>query len=125
MGKYKEWLQKAKDDLNWTKHNFEGKIYYGTCFTAQQAVEKALKTFLLYHHKHLRKIHDLRVLVDDCISIDKEFAGLKKEAIMISPYYVETRYPDFEMYSTFTEIQAKEAFDVACKIVQFVENKLT
>jgi len=40
MEEYKDWIKKAKDDLNWTKHNIESKIYYGACFTSQQAAER-------------------------------------------------------------------------------------
>ncbi len=41
------WLSKALDDLRWTEANIRESIYYGACFTAQQAVEKALKAYLL------------------------------------------------------------------------------
>jgi len=67
MDEYKLWLQKAKEDLLWTANSLEGKIFYGACFTAHQATEKALKSFLLFHKKPLRKVHDLRALLEDCI----------------------------------------------------------
>ena len=40
MDEYKLWLEKANDDLRWTRHNFESKEFAGVCFSAQQAVEK-------------------------------------------------------------------------------------
>ena len=124
MEEYKNWIKKAKDDLNWTKHNLESKIYYGACFTAQQSAEKALKGYLIFCGKPLRKIHDLAALIDDCINIDKEFYPLRKEAKILNSFYTESRYPDFAMFSTFTEAQAKEAFESAGKIVIFIEKKL-
>ncbi|KKP67111.1 MAG: HEPN domain protein [Candidatus Roizmanbacteria bacterium GW2011_GWA2_35_19] len=124
MVTYKPWIDKAKDDLNWTKHNIESEVYYGACFSAQQAAEKALKSFLIFHQKRLRKIHDLRALIEDCILIDQEFNQIKESAIKLISYYSESRYPDFDIFSKFTEIQAKEAFESAEKIVVFIEKKL-
>lgn len=37
---YKQWLNLALDDLSWTKANLNERIWYGACFTAQQAGEK-------------------------------------------------------------------------------------
>ncbi|OGK25479.1 hypothetical protein A3A46_02910 [Candidatus Roizmanbacteria bacterium RIFCSPLOWO2_01_FULL_37_13] len=124
MEDYKVWLKSAKDDLLWTKHNISAKIYYGACFTSQQASEKALKGYLLLNKKRLRKIHDLRALLEDSISIDKSFEKLRKEAAKLNSYYIETRYPTFEAFSPFTKDQAEEALDYAEKIVDFIEKKL-
>lgn len=46
MEEYKRWIGKAQDDLRWTKHNLNGAVYYGACFTAQQSAEKAFKGYL-------------------------------------------------------------------------------
>ncbi|MBI3385273.1 HEPN domain-containing protein [Candidatus Gottesmanbacteria bacterium] len=42
------WLSKADDDLEWCRASLREKIYYGSCFVAQQAAEKALKAYLLF-----------------------------------------------------------------------------
>lgn len=122
---FRSWIEKAKDDLNWTKHNISAEVYYGACFSAQQSAEKALKSFLIFNQKRLRKIHDLRALTEDCILIDKTFDQIKESAIKLNSYYSESRYPDFDIFSKFTEAQAKEAFESAEKIVIFIEKKLT
>ena len=36
---YKKWLNYAQDDLSWTEANIKEQIWYGACFTAQQAAE--------------------------------------------------------------------------------------
>ncbi len=59
-----------------------------------------------------------------CTKIDSEFGTIREKAATLYPYYVETRYPDLGDLSPFTQEQAKEAFEAATKIVQFVENKL-
>lgn len=47
-----KWLKKAADDLLVARHTFEDlypKQIEIACYHTQQAVEKALKGFLLYH----------------------------------------------------------------------------
>ena len=93
MEEYKLWLKKARDDLRWTKHNIEAKEFAGACFSAQQAAEKALKAFIVFHNKKLRKVHDVEALLESCVEIDSKFKSLQKLARILFPYYVETRYP--------------------------------
>lgn len=124
MEKYKNWLRKAKDDLNWTKQSLEAKVWYGACFTSQQASEKILKAFLIYHKKPLRKIHDVIALLEDCIKINKEFEKIRKAVEVVLPYYVETRYPIFEELQKFTQHEGDEAYQAAEKIIKFVEKKV-
>ncbi len=123
MDEYKKWIDKARDDLLWTQSNLNGEIWYGACFTAQQAVEKALKGFLLFHKKPLRKIHDVRALLNDCGIIDNQFEQQREHVIVVAPYYIETRYPDFD-FEALTKEQAEEAFQSAQSIVSFVENAI-
>ena len=125
MEGYDAWLEKAKEDLLWTKSSLEGKVYYGACFSAQQAAEKALKAFLIYHKKGLRKVHAILALLEDCIEIDNSFEDLREGILVLVPYYITTRYPIFEELSAFSKEQAEQAFKVAQEIVGFVERKLT
>lgn len=53
MREYFVWFEKAKDDLQWTEANIRENIYYGACFTAQQAAEKALKAFVVKLSRNL------------------------------------------------------------------------
>lgn len=122
---YKQWLNLALDDLSWTKANLKEKIWYGACFTAQQAGEKALKAYLINQDKNVKKIHDLGALLEECVKIDGNFEDLKLECITLTDYYAPTRYPDIAQFINFTEEKAKEAYLLADKIVEFVKNKLT
>lgn len=119
-----KWLEYASNDLSWTKSNLNEQVWYGACFTAQQAVEKALKAYLISKDKVIKKIHDLRVLVEECILLDETFEELREECSTINPYYAPARYPDIGDYADFTEEKAKEAYLFAEKIVNFVEKKL-
>lgn len=107
---YKQWLKQAQDDLIWTKANVTEKIWYGACFTAQQASEKALKSYLINNDKIPKKIHDLQALLNECIQIDNSFEVIKEECKTLTGYYAPTRYPDIDEFVDFTEEKAKEAF---------------
>lgn len=124
MDDYKQWLDKAKNDLQWTKHNIDGCIWYGACFTAQQAAEKAFKGYIIYHSKKLRKIHDLRVLLTICAEINERFEKIREEAILLNSYYTDTRYPGFDDFGSFTKSQANEAYAAAKEIVDFVKKRI-
>ena len=59
----------------------------------QQAVEKYLKGFLIYHGWKLRKTHDLRRLVAEASKYDPGLADFRDFARKATAYYLEHRYP--------------------------------
>lgn len=122
--KAKDWLKKARDDITWTEVNLHGKIWYGACFTSQQAAEKVLKAYLLYKGREPKKIHSLVALLEECKKINESFEQLRSECATLTVYYAPVRYPDIAEFSDITSEKAKEAYKFAKKIVEFVENKL-
>ena len=121
---YKKWILKANEDLKWTEGNLKEKIWFGACFTSQQAAEKALKAYLIKEGKEPIKVHDLEVLLRRCIKIDGSFQSLKLKSVTLTDYYAPTRYPDIDVFVDFTEEKAEEAYQFAKEIVEFVESKL-
>lgn len=119
-----KWIDKARNDLLWTEGSLNEKIYYGACFSAQQAVEKALKGFLLSQGKVLRKIHDLGAILEECIKIDSSFETVREDVIPLVDYYIQTRYPDMGDLIEYTQEKAVQALENGRKIVTFVENKI-
>lgn len=118
------WLNKAEDDLKWTKSNLKEKIWYGACFTAHQSVEKSLKSFLLSNDKPVAKIHDLSALVERCKEIDDSFEELVNDVISISDYYINSRYPDVGDFMSYSKTNAEEAYEIAKEVFVFVRTKL-
>ena len=119
------WLQKAESDIKVAKHILEMKEppTDAICFHCQQAIEKYLKGFLTYHNVRVKKTHDLEMLLEMCLEIDKEFESMDKEKIAsLTPFVVEIRYPD-EIY-TPTIDESREALEIALKIKEFVFKKL-
>lgn len=120
----KIWLDKAKDDLLWTQHNLEAGVYYGACFTAQQAAEKALKAYLIYKEGRFDKIHDLVELLNRCFEIDKDFLSMKEKASRLSYYYIHTRYPDIFDLDRYSKDDALQALSESGEIVNLVGKKM-
>lgn len=118
------WLQKAEDDLKWTESSLNGKIYYGACFAAQQAAEKALKAFIILKGKIPKKIHLLPALLEECLINDSSFNEIREAIKTLNSYYIPTRYSDVPDFSIYTPDQAEDALQKAKQVVEFVKKKL-
>ncbi len=93
---YKAWLAKAENDLINIKNNLEGEIipWDTVCFHAQQAAEKVLKAFLVYHKEVPERTHDLLRLLKECQRLDGSLTELSLQCELLTPQGVGTRYPD-------------------------------
>lgn len=115
-----EWFKKARDDYKSAKVVLEEGGYYGTtCFLAQQIAEKYLKGFLVFSGWKLEKVHDLVKLLNECKKILPDFDGLKEECILVSGYYIETRYP-LDSPVDYSKKEARQALAAAESIRKFV-----
>lgn len=119
-----KWLNKALADLRVAEKLFGiGEEPWIIAFHAQQAVEKALKAYLILHGKHFGKTHNLSQLIDLCSEIDQEFQQLHELSIdELYPLAVEARYPDTGIEATMDE--AREAIKKAKKAMAFITRKI-
>lgn len=118
-----DWLKRAEEDVQAAEILLQEKGLPNTvCFHSHQAVEKYLKAFLAFQEKHIRKIHDLEVLLNLCVEIDASFNDLRKDTFYLSKFYIETRYPGD--YPTFSIKEARGAVEAAVKIKDFVLAKM-
>jgi len=89
------WLFRANEDIS-VIHSLTGidsEFYTSTiCFHAQQAVEKFLKAFLIYHDVDFPKTHDLDFLLAKCQHIDK--SSFEIDLKSLTDFGVTIRYPD-------------------------------
>jgi len=85
-------------------------------------VEKMLKAFLLNYNIEFGKTHSIEYLIKLCSKIDKEFEKLYEIIEGLTEYAIDVRYPD-KFYIPSIE-EAKEAFDTATKVKEFVLRKL-
>jgi HEPN domain-containing protein len=117
------WLDRAKDDLAWSRASVKESIFHGACFSAQQAGEKSLKAFLVLHGKPVAKIHDLGALVERCHSLDPTFEDLREVVMPLTDYYLQARYPDIADFIHFSKKKADDALTRAETTVAFVEKR--
>jgi HEPN domain-containing protein len=120
----KKWIIKALNDIKVAEHeiNFsEDEITTdAVCFHCQQAVEKLLKTYLVFKNIEFEKIHNLELLLKLCSEQDEEFNNVSIGNL--PDYAVEIRYPE-DFYIPSIE-EAKECLKIALDIRDFVFKKL-
>jgi HEPN domain-containing protein len=93
------------------------------CFSMQQAVEKYIKTYLIYHDKPYKKTHDISLLIQNAVEIDEDFNELYEiNADSLTDYAVEIRYD--RTYITLSKEKEAEAVFIVEKVRSFIMKKL-
>lgn len=120
----KSWLKKAEKDLLTAKHelSFADAVTESISFHCQQAAEKYLKAYLVYLGIPFIKTHEIGELITKCETKDREIRALKEEADKLTDYAIEIRYPEEWIEPTLEE--AREAFEIANKIREFILNRI-
>jgi HEPN domain-containing protein len=119
-----QWLRHAERDLalaEWaTKAPFDtlGEVL----FHSQQAVEKALKCYLISRRHPFPKTHDLDLLLSQCAGYDRGFAQLDEATSFLKPYASRSRYPDEQPIPE--EVEAVKVLTLAAGVVHFVKDRL-
>jgi HEPN domain-containing protein len=93
------WLVKADHDLRaaaTVAKNDTGLLDIAI-FHCQQAVEKALKGFLVFSGEPFSKTHDLKTLTLQAAKYDSGFTALVEVADSLTPYVTRFRYPNSDM----------------------------
>ena len=117
------WIFRAKEDIAVIDNLYETDpdLYASTiCFHAQQAVEKFLKAFLVYHNIDFPRTHDVDFLLLECKKIDSK--DFKVDLGSLSDFGVNIRYPD-DFYIPDKE-ETVQYHDIAHAIQKIVEKKI-
>lgn len=88
------WLRFAEDDLKAARAVRREKLYHVACFHAQQAAEKALKSYLVGSGAPIYRDHHLTALLVRCVKAHLRGSGLDRACKILDQYYLSTRYPD-------------------------------
>jgi HEPN domain-containing protein len=88
-----QWIEKAEHDLIAAKLIIEHQpmILDIACFHCQQAVEKYLKTFLVFKKEEFPRTHNLDLLLQNCLAHSQEFASIDLKNL--EDFAVRGRYP--------------------------------
>lgn len=116
-----EWFRKAEDDILSVRAILKEGAPSTACFLSQQIAEKLLKGLLVYHGRSFRKVHDLIELETLLLPVQKDIPAIHGDLVLLNRYYIETRYPG--AYPEFTMDEAREAFDSALRVRDFVRSK--
>ena len=120
----RQWLGKAGQDLEaaQTLVSAEPPLFAPACFHAQQAGEKFLKAFLTWQQIEFRKTHSMGELLDLVERADAALAAALEDAVALTPYGVEVRYPGEAPEPS--PAQALEALSLAREVRKAIENAL-
>ena len=116
------WLSKAGHDLLSAQRllEIEPMILDNACFHCQQAIEKCLKAFLVYHGRDIERTHNIIFLLSECANFDSVFAGI--DPMNINAYAVQGRYPDSNLVPTIDE--AKSYYLLAVQVRNLVAERI-
>jgi HEPN domain-containing protein len=89
------WLEKAEIDLRaaGVLAGSSDPILEAAAFHCQQAAEKALKAFLVWHDVPFRRTHSLEEIGEQSLRVDVTLTELVDEAVPLSEYAWRYRYP--------------------------------
>jgi len=109
----REWIRKAESDFKTAGHLLQGGPDFaeGAAFHSQQAAEKYLKAFLVWHQIEFHKTHDIEALLRLAEKVDDKLPEILREAVILTPYGVDYRYPG--EYPEVTIADAKKALRLA------------
>lgn len=117
-----EWMSHAESDLRLARLAAadDSILPEQVCFHAQQAAEKAIKAVLLSRRIEFPLTHDIEQLLEI-----GEISGLPlpenvREAGILSPYAVETRYPGY--WAEVTQADVDDALRTAEQIVSWARS---
>lgn len=116
----RQWLQKAEEDLAAAHYLLSGGTPFANaaCFHAQQAAEKFLKAFLVWHQVEYPKTHDLDELLDLVARVDESLAGSLRNCTSLTDYAVDMWWP-----GDFPEASPADAVD-AVKLAEEVREEI-
>ena len=120
----REWLRKAGIDFKTAQHLCQSgpDFVEGSAFHSQQAAEKYLKAFLVWHQIEFQKTHDIKALLRLAGNAENAIPEILRDVASLTPYGVEYRYPGD--YPEVTKSDAERALQLADLVRTEIRNRL-
>lgn len=120
----RQWFTKARHNLRSAKLLFSADppLLDTAVYHCQQVAEKALKGYLTWYGIPFQKIHNLPVLVEQCLQIDRAFSELHEMAEILTPYATAFRYPGEVLEPEIEDTQ--EALEAAEELLRFILERI-
>lgn len=118
--RYYDWLDRAGEDMICAELLLRDDNCYLSCaFHCQQAIEKALKAFILLKTGELVDGHNLVWLCKYARRYDERFDAWLDESAALNHCYIETRYPtDLPFELEYTQVH--KAYKMAQDMFLFI-----
>ncbi|HHW45419.1 MAG TPA: HEPN domain-containing protein [Clostridiales bacterium] len=118
--RFEDWYKKAQADLQGARilkdHEGDNGL---VAFHCQQAIEKALKGFILERTNELLEGHSLVFLCRRAARLDSYFAGQLKNCAFVNQFYIETRYPA-DMPDPVDDDEMEECLRITAEIIDYI-----
>ena len=119
---YRIWMMRAESSLALGLVQKSEHIYYeDLCFQLQQAAEKALKAFLIYHGIEPPITHSLVLLLRKVRQVT-DYPEELERVIELEDYAVQTRYPG--EYAPVEEEEYNRASQIASYTVSWIREQI-
>ncbi len=121
-----DWIKLAEDEYSIAVILYEHNSYRGTCYHAQQCVEKSLKALILEKGGEFKRIHDIVKLIEIAGTYGWQIDISIDDAVFLNSIY-KGRYPAEEGLLPFGEPtmeDAKRAVEQAEKMIIFLRQGL-
>ena len=115
-----EWITKAEEDCLVAVRELrsEPPATNAVCFHSQQCIEKYMKAILQENEVEFERIHDLDILLQQCIDFIPGLEDHRDELVKLSTYAVDVRYPGFRV----SEKEADECVEIMGELRQIIKN---
>ena len=119
--RFYDWLYRASEDMLAAKILMENDhlCYKSSAFHCQQAIEKALKAYILLCTGKLMDGHNLAWLCRQAMKEDEDFRLWMKKVSVLNHCYIETRNPP-DIPFDVTYDQLKDAYRTAVELFRFI-----
>ena len=120
----KQWIIKGDHDLGTAKITYMHIPEYldTVTFHCQQAVEKYLKSYLIFQSTEFRLTHDLIYLLDMITHKDSDFDSYYDLVSELQGYAIEIRYPNETIFLSNEKVE--KAMAIAKDVRAFVTCKM-
>lgn len=120
----RDWLIKATQDIRSAEHALTAlpPLLGDVAYHCQQATEKALKAFLVWHNVPFRKTHSLEEIGEQCLDKDKTLQTYIDRAVPLTEYAWLFRYPGEPVEPSEEEVS--EALMIAREMYQAILSRL-
>ena len=120
----RSWLIKAERDLESARRLSSGDkpLFDTAAYHCQQAGEKAVKGFLIFHDQRVEKTHDIEVLLASAKQCESGFVLWEEAARRLTHYATTFRYPGNSVAPDADEFQqalraAEDLFSYVCSLL--------